>query len=204
MAFSAPMALPGPLKAGLFSGTIMTGADVFAQLAIEGKRAPSSLSSVGSNHGDNSSSSSTSSALVDYDPQRTVRWSVAGLCIHGPYFFVTFRWIDRVFANHTLNLRTVLLKTATAQFTAFPGYLALLYGFLGVAEGIRTYDAMSAKICTKVPEAFLGGCVFWPIANTVNFSVVASAWRAPYLAGVGSIWNTFLSWLNAREKSLKD
>ena len=73
---------------------------------------------------------------------------------------------------------------------------------MGVAEGLRDVDSVVSKVCKRVPEAFAGGCVFWPIANTINFGLVPATMRVPYLAACGSVWNTFLSWLNAREQRL--
>lgn len=73
---------------------------------------------------------------------------------------------------------------------------------MGAAEGLRSADDIVAKVCKRVPEAFAGGCVFWPVANTINFALVPATMRVPYLAAVGSVWNTFLSWLNAREQAL--
>ena len=98
--------------AGLQSGTILTIADIATQLGIDGRK----LKQQGE-----FSSASTGTAKPreseTYDPCRTLRWTGAGLLIHGPYFKFTFAKIDGFFANYPLNLRTVLLKTATAQFT---------------------------------------------------------------------------------------
>ncbi|CAD7936396.1 unnamed protein product [Amoebophrya sp. A120] len=199
--------------AGLQSGTILTIADVLTQVGIDGKRIGAIPRLPWQNNQENtkntaqggSSSSSSSSSHVNaaehYNPDRTLRWAGAGLLIHGPYFKFTFGKIDGFFANSPLNLRTVLLKTATAQFTAFPGYLALLFTYMGLAEGIRNQDELWQKVYKRVPEAFAAGCVFWPVANTFNFTFVPASYRVPYLASCGSVWGIVLSWLNARDSN---
>ncbi|CAD7940188.1 unnamed protein product [Amoebophrya sp. A25] len=196
------------LKAGLQSGTILTIADVLTQLGIEGKSfeqkggssssSSTSPSQSGSPPAPNAKNTTPTTAV--YDPYRTARWTGAGLMIHGPYFFYTFGKIDKLFANYTLNLTTVLLKTATAQFTAFPGYLALLFAYMGAAEGMRDPEKIKDNVLKRVPEAFAAGCVFWPVANTINFSVVSASYRVPYLASCGSVWGCVLSLINARGK----
>lgn len=128
------------------------------------------------------------------DWQRTGRWTMAGLLLHGPYFFTGFTILDRRFGPAT-SLRNVALKTATAQFFLFPPYLVALFGFMGLMEG---QSDVIEKIEKRVPEAFLSGCVFWPVVNSVNFSVVSSTMRVPYLAACAGVWNSYLSWTNAR------
>lgn len=130
-----------------------------------------------------------------YDPSRTMRWTVAGLTLHGPYFFHTFGSLDRYFGA-AKTISNVVKKTAIAQFVIFPPYLVGLFAYMGCMEGCGD---IPAKVYQRVPDAFLGGCMFWPVANMVNFAIVPPTLRVPYLASVGSLWNCFLSWLNARE-----
>lgn len=103
-----------------------------------------------------------------YDIYRTLRWTVAGLTLHGPYFFVGFSYIDKLVGPAT-SLKAVAKKTALAQFCLFPPYLVALFGFLGTLEN---HPNTAEKIRTKVPEAFLSGCIYWPVANGLNFAMV--------------------------------
>ncbi len=205
---STMAALPPLMKAGLQSGSIMTIADFLTQVGIEGKSL-SAPDAKGKQHGTEA-----------YDSSRTLRWTVAGLTIHGPYFLFAFGKIDKAFAGATPGFRTVMMKTATAQFAAFPPYLVLLFGYLGAIEGRKLFestrvevaskdgstkttedkDSIVANVAKKCPEAFAGGCVFWPIVNTINFGLIPPTMRVPYVAGAGSVWNCFLSWLNAKER----
>lgn len=167
--------LKNAFKAGLQSGSIMTLADVATQWLVEKKE-----------------------FQEEYDVKRTLRWSLAGLALHGPYFFVGFRMLDKQIGAAT-SLKIVAQKTAIAQFLLFPPYLVALFGFMGVLE---ENPNISGKIRTKAPEAFLSGCLYWPIANGINFAMVPPQFRVPYIASVGGIWNTYLSWENALDTTV--
>lgn len=165
------------VRAGLQSGTIMTLADVATQFIMEEKSRRS------------------------YDPARSVRWALCGLTCHGPYFFVGFSLIDGYFRAAPSSLATVAKKTIAAQLILFPPYLVLLFGLMGVLEGKSTQQEIVKKIKERVPEAFSSGCIYWPVANGLNFYLVPNAMRVPYLALSAGIWNSYLSWSNARGNS---
>jgi protein Mpv17 len=153
----------------------MSVADVATQLLIEGK------------------------SEDEYDPKRTLRWTLAGLVLHGPYFFAGFSVVDKYFGTAAApSLAVVAKKTAVAQFVLFPPYLVALFGLMGVLEQ-HDPDIIGQKIRQRVPEAFLGGCVYWPVANGINFAFVSPTLRVPYLAASASVWNSYLSWTNAKE-----
>uniref|UniRef100_A0A7S2EBU0 Uncharacterized protein n=1 Tax=Trieres chinensis TaxID=1514140 RepID=A0A7S2EBU0_TRICV len=176
----------GLVRAGLQSASIMTVADVATQFFVEGRSFPPTKTT-----------KLVAEGTLHYDPSRTLRWTAAGLVIHGPYFFASMSRVDAFFGPATSFLN-VAKKTAFAQFVVFPPYLVALFASMGWMEGC---DDVREKVVSRVPEAFLGGCAFWPVANAINFSFVPGSMRVPYLAGVGSLWNCFLSWLNAREGS---
>jgi protein Mpv17 len=162
--------------AGLQSGTIMGVADICTQTLGGGgleqqQQKPS------------------------WDAQRTARWASAGLLIHGPYFLYGVSRVDAHFGAGVTTFSAVLKKTAAAQFILFPPYLVLLFSYLGILEG---HESIPRKLQQNVPQAFLSGCVFWPVANVINFRLVPSTLRVPYLATSAGIWNGYLSWSNSR------
>lgn len=177
------MMIPSVVRAGLQSSTIMCSADAVTQIFVEGHRLP-----------DNNNSVDTGKNETPFDLERSLRWAIAGLTLHGPYFFLGFSRIDRHFGAAT-HLSTVMKKTAAAQFILFPPYLVALFSYMGMME--RNPDIIQ-KVKERVPEAFLGGCVFWPVANTINFSMVPGTMRVPYLALSAGLWNGYLSWANNR------
>jgi protein Mpv17 len=184
--------LPNVLRAGLQSSTIMCSADVVTQIFVEGH----SLDAI--KQIDNQHSTDQLSPTKPFDIQRSFRWAVAGLTLHGPYFFLGFSRIDQYFGAAT-HFSTVMKKTAAAQFILFPPYLVALFSYMGFMEGCSD---IAKKVHDRVPEAFMGGCVFWPIANTINFSLVPGSMRVPYLALSAGLWNGYLSWANNRGNEL--
>ncbi len=171
------------LRAGCQSGTIMGLADAGTQFFIEGKGME-----------DNSNSS--------FDALRTLRWAFLGLVLHGPYFLAGFSMLDKYFAtkNGVVGWATVAKKTVTAQCLLFPPYLVLLFGSLGILE--KEPDIPN-KIKTRVPQAFMSGCVYWPVANSINFKLVPNHLRVPYLALSAGFWNSYLSYTNQKGRNSK-
>jgi hypothetical protein len=163
------------LRAGLQSGTIMFVADALTQTIVEGK-----------------------SSAESNDITRSLRWGICGLVLHGPYFYSGFSVLDKQFGPAT-TWKVVAMKTAAAQFVLFPPYLCLLFSFMGILEG---HPNVIEKIKRQVPEAFFGGCIYWPIANGINFSLVHGSMRVPYLALSAGFWNSYLSWNNQRGNQL--
>ncbi len=166
------------MQAGLQSGTIMGLADMTTQVVIEGKRAYD----IGE---------------TEFDFSRTFRWALLGLILHGPYFFKGFGFLDKHFATGAAKVswKTVAQKTVAAQCLLFPPYLVLLFGSLGVLE--QDPD-IPTKIKTRVPQAFMSGCVYWPVANSINFKLVPNHLRVPYLALSAGFWNSYLSYTNQK------
>ncbi|CAB9525550.1 Mpv17 / PMP22 family [Seminavis robusta] len=170
------MLLKKAFQAALQSSCIMTVADVGTQWIVEGKNFSS-----------------------DYDGTRTCRWTMAGF-LHGPYFFAGFSMVDQRLGAAT-SLKVVAQKTAIAQFVLFPPYLVALFGLMGVLE---RHPNILDKIQAKVPEAFLSGCIYWPVANGINFALIPASLRVPYVASAAGLWNCYLSWENARDSGGKE
>mmetsp|Transcript_26405 Transcript_26405/g.26807 ORF Transcript_26405/g.26807 Transcript_26405/m.26807 type:complete len:194 (-) Transcript_26405:63-644(-) len=181
--------IPKIARSSLQAGSIMVVADAVTQIFVE-KRVLIRVEK----------QEKYRSSHLHYDKMRTVRWGCAGLALHGPYFFVSMRRLDTYFGPAS-TLINAFKKTITAQVLIFPPYLFMLFPFIGALEGLPASDVMS-KTKQRVPEAFLAGCLFWPVVNVFNFIFVPATMRVPYLAGLGSIWNSFLSWLNARENNM--
>ena len=184
------MMIGNVLRAGLQSGAIMAAADMSTQVFIEGKHVATNNDVKGDYCDDDDDNK--------YDVIRTLRWTLMGLVLHGPYFFTGFSIIDQKIGQHAaasavVTWKTVAKKTAAAQFLLFPPYLVALFGFMGVLE--KNPD-IPKKIQTRVPEAFLSGCVYWPVANSINFKLVPNTMRVPYLALSAGIWNSYLSYAN--------
>lgn len=164
-------------RSGLQSACIMTVADITTQLSLERRKI-----SITKHTPEN----------PNYDPVRTMRWAAVGLTLHGPYFFLSFRKLDCLLGGAT-SATNAAKKTVIAQLLVFPPYLVALFACMGVMEGKNDMYKIRTNVKHRVPEAFMGGCVYWPIANFINFSFVSTGARIPYLAAVGGLWNAYLS-----------
>jgi len=187
-------------KAGIQSASIMAIADISTQLVVENRSfiTDEEKGICKDTHQASSDTQQPSSlSSVDYDPIRTMHWSVVGLTLHGPYFFLAFSKLDRLFSAPTFA--NAFKKTVITQLTIFPPYLVALFSFLNVLErqGSDGKTSNNNDIIPKVQQAFKVGCVFWPIANSINFSFISPHRRIPYLATVGGVWNGYLSYMNA-------
>eukprot|EP00934_Nitzschia_sp_Nitz4_P003695 Nitzschia sp. Nitz4//scaffold184_size43902//40243//40818//NITZ4_007291-RA/size43902-processed-gene-0.39-mRNA-1//1//CDS//3329539678//3685//frame0 len=164
-------------KAGMQSGMIMTISDIATQLLVEKNN---------NRDGD-----------THLDLNRTLRWSLAGLVLHGPYTSVAFSMLDRWFGAAT-SLKVVATKAISAQVLVLPSYLIALFALIGTLED---HPNVMEKIQTKFPTAYINGCVYWPIVNSLNFAFVPLPLRVPYMATSGGLWNSYLSWSNSKEET---
>jgi hypothetical protein len=203
--------LNNAIRSGLQSGVIMSIADITTQFVIEGKTFVD-FDEHENNHNNNNNKVDDDTCSA-YSLTRTLRWTVAGLLLHGPYFYIGFSQLDKfvgagvrkqqqqqqrqnvIRGNLTASWKVVAQKTALAQFVLFPPYLAMLFGYMGYREG---HPDIVQKIQQRVPEAFVSGCVYWPIANGINFAIIPTTFRIPYLAVSAGLWNSYLSWTNHR------
>lgn len=225
------MAQPGFLrrfvKSGVQSGSIMIVADSFTQMYIEDRKfkgfedVKEQLTNNSLLHNLRNFSLEKSSDLAkakevaatqqqhgqevardEHNVERTMRWALVGLTLHGPYFFLTFGIIDKLWGAAT-GLGTVIGKTMTAQIFAFPVYLGLLFSYISAMEGLKDEDKFKSNVETKVKEAFIAGAFYWPLANMFNFKFATPALRVPMVAFSAGIWSAFLSWLNANQDEVK-
>jgi len=155
MAASLLLLLPPIVRAGLQSGTIMATADLFTQTAIEKQQ------------------------QQQLDFRRTGRWAVAGLLIHGPYFYAGFRRLDGYFGAAT-SWKIVAQKTAAAQCLLFPPYLVVLFAYFGWTEQPQDcygwHDGIFQKVRRCVPAAFCG-----------RLRLLARRQRAQFWLGAGRV-----------------
>lgn len=133
---------------------------------------------------------------IQHDWQRTGRFGLVGLTLHGPFFLAGFQLLDGYFGN-TKTLSNAFLKTAVGQVTLFPVYVAAFFTYMGVLEG-KTLPQCVEKVQSSMLPTMVTGTIFWPAANMVNFMYVPSTHRVAYVSLMGLVWNAYLSWVNTR------
>ena len=171
------MSLHLTLKAGVTSGIIHVVADIVAQ-AVETR------------------GQSLTNPAEAHNAERTKRFALVGLTLHGPFFQRGFALVDKRFGAPT-SMRVVMKKTLAVQVFLTPPYMLLLFSYLGLLEG-RRGDEVLQNTKDKFMPAFWAGNVFWPIANFLNFRFLGPQYRVAYVASCGAVWNTFISMLNQR------
>ncbi|MGK3757060.1 MAG: hypothetical protein ACI8RD_009374 [Bacillariaceae sp.] len=176
------------LRAGFQSATILPVGDAIAQTMIEGRSLNFNLFENNDNDNDNSNGN-------QFDVGRTLRWSATGLLLQGPYFFAGYSAVDKIFGATKKSWMVVAKKTITVQSLLFPPYLVLFFGFMGQMEN---HPNVEKKIENGVSKAFVPGCMFWPVANTINFAMIPPTYRVPYSAVAGIFWSSYLSYANAK------
>jgi hypothetical protein len=131
-----------------------------------------------------------------YDPLRTLRMVLTGAALAIP----VNAWYTRIsYCFTTLpHMAAVLVRVALSQAIFTPVFLVGFFTVQGVLEGKSSADIVD-KVQNTGPRAWRDGLVLWPAVSTLNFAVVPLEYRA-LVGGVASLgWNTWLSYLNARE-----
>ena len=134
---------------------------------------------------------------------------------------VGFRYIDYVYGR-SKTLRTAVLKMATGQATLMPPYLVLFFYYMGWLEGL-THAQRAEKIRSGFLPAAVTHMCFWcvpprprraaprppaarppltcsrpdarrPFANMVNFTLISPQHRVAYVACLGVVWSSMLSY----------
>jgi hypothetical protein len=100
--------------------------------------------------------------------QGSARFAIVGATLHGPFFLYGFGLIDKLPLQKIKSaLGKALAKTLVTQFTLYPLFIGLFYGYVALLEGVPPGKVFEVK---KKPatETLIHGLVFWPIANTVR------------------------------------
>jgi len=170
--------VPPLLKAALTSASIMSAGDAMFQ-AIRCKGA---------------------NEEIKIDLKESSRMALIGFTLHGPFNFVCFRWVDRIFGTQRRSFLTATKKAALSQVTFFPLYSTLFFTYIGLLEGL-SLEECKEKVIDVESQTLLTGAAFWPAVTVINFMYVPPAGRILYQNGAGLFWNAWLSYENAEENA---
>eukprot|EP00898_Chlorokybus_atmophyticus_P001875 jgi/Chlat1/2689/Chrsp180S08751 len=73
---------------------------------------------------------------------------------------------------------------------------------MSLLEG-KTASQGFEKLRQGFRPTFINGCAFWPAVNMFNFMVLPPTGRVACAALAGLVWNSYLSFTNARLNRLK-
>jgi protein Mpv17 len=136
---------------------------------------------------------------VQIDLKQTARFGLIGLSLHGPYFYNSFRWIDKTLGPSATLVQAVK-KTALGQVTVFPVYVASFFSYMGLLEGL-SLEQCREKVVKTAPPTLLSGLIWVPV-NVVNFLFVPASARVLYVNAIGLFWNAWLSYENSTKGQL--
>jgi len=192
------------LRAAMTSATVMSLGDVLCQSlqarrAREGedarataRRASASCSGLATKTREDAPRARESDgAGFEHDFERTGRFFVVGAALHGPFFHVAFRALERAMGAST-SAATVARKVAVGHAVLFPTYTAGFFFFMSALEG-ETMTAACDRFRDKAAETFISGTCYWPFANAFNFAYVPRAGRILFLNAAGVAWNAYMS-----------
>ena len=94
--------------------------------------------------------------------------------------------------DNNTQLKKAAKKALAGQVTLFPTYTAAFYAYNGALAGKRP-DETLALARRSFATTVLGGSVYWPTANLLNFMYIPVQHRMLYLNVAGLAWNAFLS-----------
>lgn len=134
---------------------------------------------------------------AEYDYTRTSRMALTGALLAIP----VNTWYTRIsYCFMTLpNKLAIFLRVGLSQAIFTPIFLVAFFGVQGTLES-KSLGEIKEKMTTTGPRAWRDGLVLWPAVSTVNFALVPIEYRA-LVGGVASLgWNTWLSYLNSKNK----
>jgi len=156
------------------SAVLFATGDVIAQQAIERKRSR-------------------------HDFARTARLSFFGGCLFGPPISKWIAFLSRLrFATPT---RAVIYRTWLDQTLMAPFVVGWFFTSMSLMEGKGTSGVADSLSTKYAPTLMRGWLVFTP-AQIVNFAVVPPQLRFVFVSAVSLVWNTYLSFVNAKGETI--
>lgn len=138
---------------------------------------------------------------ISINIKQTARFGLIGLTLHGPYFYHSFRLLDKALGP-SVSLLQAAKKTALGQVTVFPVYVAAFFTYMGLLEGL-SLEECKQKVLKAAPPTLVSGTGFWVPVNICNFLFIKPAGRVLYVNAAGLFWNAWLSYENSTKGQVK-
>lgn len=122
--------------------------------------------------------------------QRSVNMALSGVTVGIPSHF-WYVWLDDTWPGK--SAKTIVKKVIADQL--FSPVLILIFFFtVGVLEQTPS-RIMRAEFHEKAPKLFLAECCFWPLAQTINFTVLPTHFRILYINTAALVMDMYSSYL---------
>lgn len=131
-----------------------------------------------------------------FDIKSTMRNMIYGGIIFAP---IGSRWYPllkriKISKNEFTN---TMARVAIDQFCWAPIGVGLYFTSIGIMEG-HNLSTIKQKLETVYFKTLLTNWCVWPLFQTANFQFVAVQYQLVAVNVASVIWNSFLSWQNAR------
>lgn len=165
------------------SFSILTGADVVRQLAVE--RRPT------------------------LDAARTARMAAWGATVHPIWIHYWFQCMEAwrpsyaviTAANRGAVARLTLQKVAVDTLSGSPAFIAMFLAIAAALESRGSLAAVREKLRADWLSTACAAWSFWPAAHLVSLSVIPVHWRLLYINVLSLGWGTYLSGVAASTTS---
>lgn len=128
-----------------------------------------------------------------------VRLGSIGGFVFAPMFHTWYKTLEKVLPGKT-PLR-VVQKMVCDQMLMAPLTLVLFFICYPLLEG-KAVNATEVR--KKSWQTYKVSCLFWPAVQTINFSLLPLACKAPYVAFASYIWSICLAVFQSKQKPCEE
>ncbi|XP_013118422.2 mpv17-like protein [Stomoxys calcitrans] len=127
-----------------------------------------------------------------YEYTSALRFGILGSLYVAPALYVWVRVSSAMWPQ--MSLRIGLLKAAVEQVSFAPFIYGSFFAGMTLLEGKPIRTAME-EVKNKFIPTYKVGLYFWPILQTINFSMVPERHRLVYLSLCSLMWTIFLAYM---------
>ncbi|XP_053698820.1 mpv17-like protein [Sabethes cyaneus] len=131
----------------------------------------------------------------NYEWDRCLRYSMYGTFISAPMLYSWMRLANIMWPR--TDFRSSLIKAFTEQAAYDP--FAIVFFFYGMSILERKSQQQAAReVQNKFWDTYKVGFFYWPVVQTVNFSLIRAKNQIIAAGFFSLIWTTFLAYVKSR------
>lgn len=133
----------------------------------------------------------------EIDLKRTGRLAFYRGVLLGPAYVLWLRGLDR-FVISGSELRVMASKTFLDQFVFTPPKMIYFYTTMAMMEGYTLQGALE-RAMPKIWPTLQVNWPLWCCIQSITFSVIPTQYRVAFIGVADTLWNAWLSRMNAKE-----
>lgn len=102
-----------------------------------------------------------------------------------------------------MNLKTGITKAIIEQATYGPASMVCFFFGMSILE-MKSFDESVTEVKEKFIPSWKVAVCFWPIVQTINFSVIKEKNRVPFVSVASLCWTVFLAYMHHLENKKKN